>query len=313
MKSFLAGNPLFPTEKCEEGGKEEGRRGGGISGVVKGHIPYTLWGKSCVCVCVCLLCQRVFFFLFVAFFAGSESPESDRTGLHGREEAECRLFLFFCPKRDGKWNARLLKLKKEKAENHYFRALSGNAHTHNRKKTSFFAFPFLFLGNSLNGNNFIYLFLCFGPTQKSHLASSSCSGRLELCCRQFSAQQPLLSPNWKQEEALKIVGKHLFALCSRWKSCLQAFTEASFPKVRILSLSLPRRRRTLKEEEENAFPLLQVFLSPLFFGESNVGMRVRKKARSQLPPPTRLLWCCNKVGKEQEQHEILRPSSSLLH
>ncbi len=74
-------------------------------------------------------------------------------------------FSFFCPKRDGKWNARLLKLKKEKAENHYFRALSGNAHAHNRKK-QLFSFPSLFLGKSRNGNNFIYLFLCFGPTKK---------------------------------------------------------------------------------------------------------------------------------------------------
>ncbi len=50
-------------------------------------------------------------------------------------------FSFFCPKRDGKWNARLLKLKKEKAENHYFRALSGNAHT--IEKGGFaFSFPF---------------------------------------------------------------------------------------------------------------------------------------------------------------------------
>ncbi len=146
-------------------------------------------------MCMYLLCQRVFSFLSSLF---SREAKVQRVTKRGRMEGKKRkvaFFLFFCPKRDGKWNARLLKLKKRKGGEPLFScSIWECTHTHNRKKR-FFAFPFLFLGNSLNGNNFIYLFLCSGPTQKSHLASSSCSGRLELCCRQFSAQQPLLSPN----------------------------------------------------------------------------------------------------------------------
>ncbi len=147
-------------------------------------------------MCVCIYFASGYFSFFSSLF--SREAKVQRVTERGCMEGKKRnvAFFFFLPEKRREVECPPPETQKRKGGEPLFScSIWECTHTHKRKKTSFFAFPFLFLGNSLNGNNFIYLFLCFGPTQKSHLASSSCSGRLELCCRQFSAQQPLLSPN----------------------------------------------------------------------------------------------------------------------